>query len=966
LIVKFSKRFSVWGVAAIIFFLINAAPVDSYAQEKGKSKYEKMQEKRIKRINKKRLKSEKARRSRIQNNPLDFKPSPDRRGDQPYQENSYNRSNRKRISSSSTPAVYAQPDPYATRSRSRRRNVYSNDDLKRAPRPAAKAWKGDIAGNTGKRSRSSARPTIHAQPDPYKNRSRADRRRNVYSNDKLKSGSPPPSKAWEGDISGRKLRTKRQPRGRINAVPEVNPYSHRKLRSEGERISRNQDSYGTSPRSTERPPKRGRINVQSASGRYTVNRRANPYRFRGRHKWENTYTGGFYGRREGIKPRNTQRISGLGSANPYKNRGRLGDKPYRGDISGGYKTTPRDSERAWKGDIAGRKLRTKREPQGIVNVHPGVNPYGNRLKRSERDRISRNQEFIGATPRSTERPARKGRVSINTATKPYIVRRKAKPYKIRDVKKWEEVYSGGFYGRREGIRPKNTQGVSSLASPDPYAKRGRMGDKPYRGAISGGGFRSATKKGETAWKGDVAGRRINYSRPHDNEKSGDRFGRSSNVATISGGLHNNGGRAINTTGGGSITRTMKRDNNGKAILSFVPGKAALKATSSRGKHNMFEVAPGFSDANINYQGDIKSRRPEKGGGSISGDRWNNKGRALPQRYDKGSRVAGGFSGNIKAERPLFGGGSISRNDWNNKGRALPQRYDKDSRVTAGFSGNIKAEKPLFGGGSLSRNDWNNKGRALPQRYDKDSRVAGGFSGNIKARKPLTGGGSISGDNWNNKGQALPKRYNNKESRIAGSFSGDIKASKPTVGGGSLSRNDWNNRGQALAQSYDDRNSRIPGSFSGSLKASRPDKGGGSVTREDAWNNSGSPLPKSSLTSAASRSSRHTGDRKQKKSRLARNQKADDDALMVRKPTRTYFAAGNFRGSKKEKRKVDGQTHTSTNFFTSKESSNAVEEKKKFISFKLLWNRWFGKTTPENEDKERKPRYDRKEKGLWHE
>lgn len=225
---------------------------------------------------------------------------------------------------------------------------------------------------------------------------------------------------------------------------------------------------------------------------------------------------------------------------------------------------------------------------------------------------------------------------------------------------------------------------------------------------------------------------------------------------------------------------------------------------------------------------------------------------------------------------------------------------------------------------------------------------------------------MSGETWNNKGRALPNRIADKDARITGGFSGNIKTRKPEAGGGSVSRSDWNNDSQALQKRYDDQNVRIPGSFTGSMKASRPAREGGSITREDAWNNSESPLPKKNLSPAASRSSRFMGDRKHQKSNLARNQKADDNALMVRKPAKTYYASGSFRGSRKEKRKVEGTTHTSTNFFNSKESSNAVEEKKKVISFKLLWNSWFGKKTPENEDKERKPRYDKKEKALWYE
>ena len=45
-----------------------------------------------------------------------------------------------------------------------------------------------------------------------------------------------------------------------------------------------------------------------------------------------------------------------------------------------------------------------------------------------------------------------------------------------------------------------------------------MGDKPYKGTASGGGYRTATRPSEQAWQGDVAKRRIRAGRT----KSGDR------------------------------------------------------------------------------------------------------------------------------------------------------------------------------------------------------------------------------------------------------------------------------------------------------------------------------------------------------------------------------------------------------------------------------------------------------------
>lgn len=743
-------------------------------------------------------------------------------------------------------------------------------------------------------------PSVYAQPDPYAFRSKRYQRRRLYSNDALKLSSPTVEQSYSGNLLQR--------------------------------------TFGTEPRNNQRPSRRNRIRNQSASGRYVISRKAKPYKLKDRKKWEDTYTGDNYGRRSGIEPRNTQKISTFISPDPYSKRGRLGDKPYSGAITGGarYNTATKRGEQAWQGDVAGKKLRNNRSRSGNFNIYPQRSPYANRKMRSERQRISGDQESYGTNPRNTQRASKRGRVNVRSASGRYTVNRKAKPYKLKDVKKWEETYAGGFYGRREGIEPRNTQKVSTFISPNPYEGRGRMGDKPYQGRITGG-FSTATKKGERAWQGDIAGRRIDYSKPRSTQRSGGRAGR---IPTASGGLHNNRGRAVG---------------------SRPPSDIAVREQEFQGHFRRFEMEPGFESGNINYQGNIKGQRQLKGGGSISSRmNRNNSGRAiLSFTPGNDARRSTQYSGEIHAEEVMFKFGSSHL------------QYEGDipkEDLTMGFSGahlnysgDIKARRPLKGGGSLARNDWNNRGRALSQRYSPSS--SGNFSGNIRGGRPLTGGGTKNRNNWNNSEQPLPKQYGDN-TRTPGIFSGNIKSDRSSGGGGSVSRKGWNNNGQAIPRKNS--GSSVAGNFSGNMRASRPESGTrGSASRTASWNNEENPTNRRSITPMAYYMTRHTGRDKQE-SKYKRNDAADDNALRVREPGKAYFQAGNFQGNMKEgRRKIDGTRHSSTKFYNSKNDNNAVEEKKKFISFKLLWNKLFNKSEPSTE-KEKKPRYDKNEKGLWYE
>jgi hypothetical protein len=146
-------------------------------------------------------------------------------------------------------------------------------------------------------------------------------------------------------------------------------------------------------------------------------------------------------------------------------------------------------------------------------------------------------------------------------------------------------------------------------------------------------------------------------------------------------------------GGGSVSGQLWNNNN-----TPVSGKGA-PISSMR--------VSGFS-------GNIKSRRPAKGGGSIRHDQWNNNGQATTVRKagtgtiqaaqfkgrQKGpiagnelSSIGLNFTGFQKAKKPVKGGGSISGQMWNNKNQPIEVHTGGEGSRKGGlYQGNIKYQK----------------------------------------------------------------------------------------------------------------------------------------------------------------------------------------------------------------------------------------------------------------------------------
>ena len=537
-------------------------------------------------------------------------------------------------------------------------------------------------------------------------------------------------------------------------------------------------------------------------------------------------------------------------------------------------------------------------------------------------------------------------------------------------------------------------------------------------------------------------------------------------------------------GGGSISGQW--NNKGKAILGKQPGIGMWGLSKYRG---FLRGKKGFSPQGEEYTGGIKARRPLKGGGSVSGKLWNNRQSAISGRTPgigangvdkyrgnvlgrKGFAPQGEeYTGNIRARKPLKGGGSVSGKLWNNRQSAISGRapgigargVDKFSGNIRGrkgfapqgeeYTGNIKARKPLKGGGSVSGKLWNNKQSAISGRapgigargidkYTGNIRGRKGFApqgeeytGNIKARKPLKGGGSVSGKLWNNKetpisGRApgigakgidgyvgtfkVHKRGPSENAKKAAGFpgkikkfelspgfsdqgeeyTGAIKAKKPLKGGGSISGKLWNNKETPIAgktpksdqgveslgkKTFKRKYTQNPNASEASIRKLRPSESTYAVDglqvrvrerahgkRKNAPEGSIAGLTPSKETVKASQYSRVMKQRWD----YVKNPNAADGALKTREPGKAFARASDYQGNIKMK-KFDlfgkSRLHPDAQFMKTNKN-NVAEEKDMLTNFKLWWARLFRKneTQPEHlKEKIRKPRYDKGEAGLWY-
>jgi len=508
-------------------------------------------------------------------------------------------------------------------------------------------------------------------------------------------------------------------------------------------------------------------------------------------------------------------------------------------------------------------------------------------------------------------------------------------------------------------------------------------------------------------------------------------------------------------GGGSNSK--RYNNNGRPIQVRTPGIGANMGNFSGKIKSQGKL---FSQSGLSYSGDLRAGRPLKGGGSNSKS-FNNNGHAIQVRTpgiganmgNFSGNIRGGqksfnqtgysFSGNIKGRRPLKGGGSNSGQLFNNNGHAIQVRTPGIGANMGNFSGNMKG-----GIKSFSRDGYSYTGN-MRGGEKMFSQSGYGFAGNIKARRPLKGGGSNS-RSWNNDGKPIIVRGIASGARLQGSYQGSyklrelspgfgyqgelykgsMKAHGPKKGGGSISGKLWNNDGKpiltkapGLAEAkeigysgkiklpfFKKKYVRNPNAVKEGLKTVRPSKyvetvGELQVKVKQPKSGKNPLSAKAAINGLAPsknsvRAIEYVGKMKMTWA-YVRNPSGYREALKSIKPTTSFMKGNDFAGRQKMKRYVhnpasnkyalkvlaparvvarirDYQGNVKMNKahgsglhpdseFAHGFRNNVKKDRTILINIKLMWSKLFRKNATQPavvKEKVRRPRYDKKERELW--
>lgn len=239
---------------------------------------------------------------------------------------------------------------------------------------------------------------------------------------------------------------------------------------------------------------------------------------------------------------------------------------------------------------------------------------------------------------------------------------------------------------------------------------------------------------------------------------------------------------------------------------------------------------------------------------------------------------------------------------------------------------------------MSGKVWNNDERAIEGKaYVGQTRLSR-YSGNLKARRPEKGGGSVSGKLWNNEERPIDGKAYTGLTKLS-RYSGNVKAKRPEKGGGE------------------------EGDFSGNVKVSRND-----FKRNP--NSAAGAMPGLKASAASIKAGQHTRGVRRDWDYI-KNPSSADAAQRTREPGRAFGRSADYHGNIRLK-KFDlfgkSDLHPDARF-VKLNKNNVDEERDMLTNFKLWWSRLFRKeeTQPDHlKEKDRKPRYDKGEAGLWYE
>ena len=452
------------------------------------------------------------------------------------------------------------------------------------------------------------------------------------------------------------------------------------------------------------------------------------------------------------------------------------------------KRIPQARQRAWNGNIKGGPVGTPSRSAQNRKIYPQSGRFVNHSSKSAKQTPRRyyNQSKIRNAARREvgKSPGRRLNIFPRSGSAPYVVRGRKNVYWGK-FSKGERAFTRDITGRP--LRTRNFRSTpAGLISRDSlkFFPRRPGGDRSYGGRTAGG-IQTSRKGGQTlrgAGFRSISGRQKNRD-PLPPRAPGigadginyrGRFKQGEMRPGFSPQGEGYSGNIKRSQSGGFTRQGLGYSGNikgGKKIIGSAPVDQ-YKGNIRRGQ------ASGFTKQGLGFSGTIKARRPAKGGGSVSGQRWNNNGTPIPVRTPRGGAGIGGYSGTFR------------------RGELSPGF----SKQGEGFSGNIKSKRPLKGGGSISGKRWNNNDTPIPVRTPKGGAGVGdysgtfrrgelspgfskqgvGYAGNIKARRPAKGGGSMSGKLWNNDGSPIPVRTP-KGGAGVGDYSGTFRRGELSPG-----------------------------------------------------------------------------------------------------------------------------------------------------------------------------------------
>ena len=850
-------------------------------------------------------------------------------------------------------ANYPQPSPYSNRtqlhkdkSSKPRGRVFTQSPRESRTRP----WKGDVSGYPIRRIKPSpneaARNNVYPQSGPfihgYRKKPKEEKPHRIVTNlQGRRVGQQKPRKnvehAWKGGVDKGPLKNQSISGSIRNVYPQKGPYVkyYRKHLDEHDKPVSNKKELAQIRKFSRTP----RAVAGQGGGTPSYSR---PFIQKGK---KNVYWGKFSKKERPytrditggpLRTRNFKTTApGVVGTDTVKFFGRkpLGDRSSR--VGGGGYVTATQGGRSWKGDVAGWRLRKSRKNKREVK---GRFVFPRQLS------ISEMGERAG-----------------------------------------EQLPGGGYKtGSRRGERPEN-KSVPSIFLERDLGARGKGIKRPPGGGGSISGQRRNNKgqpilgkapgigaAGVSGYKG-FSQQRQGFSRQGP--------GYSGNMRRASPGFSRNGANYSGNIRRSSI-RGFNRDGvdySGKIKRGQVGGFSRQGANYSGNIRR--STIRGFNIDGVDYSGRIKQSQIR----GFSRDGVNYSGNIRRSSIRGFNKDGVNYSGNIKRSQMR----GISKNGVDYSGNIPRYTIQGFSKNGVEYSGRMKRSQLS----EFSRQGFDYSGNMRRSSIRGLGRQGANFAGNIKARRPEKGGGSVSGKLRNNEGQSVDVRR--PISRQGADFVGNIKTKRPEKGGGSVSGTLWNNDGQAIQvrtpQSAYEANysgkiarSRFrkdfiqnPNAFKESLKKHRPDettyrvsglmvkvREGNYKKKPNADKNS---LPGVAPTKSSVKASEYARGMKQYWN-YKHNPNSASEALNVIAPSKAMAHINDYQGNIKMHKYTGSRLHPDAQFAHGYRD-NVKEERTFLMNVKLAWARLFRKseTQPENlKEKVRRPRYDKREKGLWYE